>query len=485
MGLAWISTIYLFALLLALIVGASWDEGNDQQVGLGDVIFGPVLFAAIISVWLQLQQWLGVGQDGTLDIWVATGSSSRPSANLGQPNHLATLLLWGIVSVWWWKWKKKLLESSVWIISFFLSFGIALTQSRTGVLSFICLVAALCFWSPLHRLWGGGAVAKRYAAGLAIFYFGSFALIKAISSSLMLLDGPTSIERLSREVRPIVWKMLLEAAFTKPWLGFGWNTVIPAQLLEAEKYPSLYTAFHQAHNFFIDLIVWLGIPLGVFIGGVIAFWMLRVFWKIDSEPYALKFLLLLIIGVHSMLEYPLHYAYFLVPTALMAGAIDSGVAGANRIRKIRVKKEIVIVALLGGFFVFWITVRDYLRAEAAFTSLQFEDAGIRARGATKAPDLLALNQLREIFDFRTMEPRENMSDAEVLHARKILEIYPSPRNFMTLAAIYGLNKRPDEAVSILKKMCKFVSKEQCGAAKNNWIRLQARNSSVKNIEWPN
>jgi len=192
MGLAWISTIYLFALLLALIVGASWDEGNDQKMGLGDVIFGAVLLAAIISVWLQLQQWLGVGQDGTLDIWVATGSSSRPSANLGQPNHLATLLLWGVVSVWWWKWKKKLSESSVWVISFFLSFGIALTQSRTGTLSFICLVTALCFWNPLHRLWGGGAVAKRYATGLAIFYFGSFALIKVISSSLMLLDGPTS-----------------------------------------------------------------------------------------------------------------------------------------------------------------------------------------------------------------------------------------------------------------------------------------------------
>ena len=63
-GNAWISSAYLLGLLLAMLIGARWELSSPGQ--LGDGLFLAIGIAAILSVSLQLQQWLQLDR---LELW--------------------------------------------------------------------------------------------------------------------------------------------------------------------------------------------------------------------------------------------------------------------------------------------------------------------------------------------------------------------------------------------------------------------------------
>src|SRR5690606_31370645 len=92
-------------------------------------IFLAFLIASIISVWLQLRQWLLL--DGS--IWVADlPPNGRPFANIAQPNLLSTLLIIGLLSILYLYENKRIQNFTAGLSTLFLLFGIALTFSRTA-----------------------------------------------------------------------------------------------------------------------------------------------------------------------------------------------------------------------------------------------------------------------------------------------------------------------------------------------------------------
>ena len=66
-GQAWMSTVFLLGLLLALLIGQRWDRACPDQ--LIDGLLLAICIASVASVSLQLQTWLGVIDTGVLDIW--------------------------------------------------------------------------------------------------------------------------------------------------------------------------------------------------------------------------------------------------------------------------------------------------------------------------------------------------------------------------------------------------------------------------------
>jgi hypothetical protein len=98
-GQAWISTAYLLGLLLALLTGQRWERAGPDQLAGG--LFWAIGLASVVSVNLQLQTWLGLIDTGIFDLWSMGLTGPRPYANMGQPNQLATLLLWGLLAGAW------------------------------------------------------------------------------------------------------------------------------------------------------------------------------------------------------------------------------------------------------------------------------------------------------------------------------------------------------------------------------------------------
>ncbi|MDM0039456.1 Wzy polymerase domain-containing protein [Variovorax sp. J22G21] len=478
-GQAWIASAYLLGLFLALLVGQQWH--GWRQVCMGDILFLAIGIASVVSVGLQLQQWLGLTRDGSLDVWVSSVDGVRPYANMGQPNQLATLLLWGMLAGGWGAWRGHIGRGAALLLAAFLILGLALTQSRSGAIGLVAIVLAVWWWRPL---WANGRT-HLYASGLTALY-GVVLLALTPLSQLLMLEAPVSMtDRLTGELRPKLWRMLVDAAWQRPFSGYGWNEVIPAQLNVADHHPAMGYPFSQSHNLFLDFVLWAGLPVGLLLTACVLAWLLTVARRVRRAPEAVYFLFVMVVGIHAMLEFPLHYAYCLLPVGLVMGALNAelGIWRINH-NPHRGGRWFLLGVWCLGAVLLGVVVRDYFRAEAAYAALQIENAGIKNSRPVQPPDVLILTQLREAQRFMKFDPAVRVSPAELQWARDVTQIAPSSRNFMALAVLLGLNRQTEEAQSWLVKMCRVVPRDQCASAPAKWAHAQKLHPSLAPVAWP-
>ena len=474
-GTAWISTIYLIGFLLALLIGARWESASPGQ--LADGLFLAIGIAALVSVGLQLHQWLALD---LLDIWSMGRSYGRPFANLGQPNNLGTLLLWGVLAAGWGLVRQRIGGWTALFMTAYLLFGLALTQSRTAWMAVVLLIAACWAW---RRLWSN----PRWpwvVTGLGLYFAICVLSLGKLNQifGLTLLADMADVLRLSGEQRPVVWALFIDAALQRPWVGYGWNQVVLAQLAAAIDHPALNIVFSHSHNLFLDLILWCGIPIGLFVSFYLARWFLHGLRAVRSAEDALLMLFLLVVGNHAMLELPLHYAYFLLPTCLVMGALNERL---NVQPMIALGRWSVVIVWLLAVALLALLIRDYARVETSYKELRFEWANIITEIRAGPPDILLLTQWREFIRLARFEPTSGMSAEDLNWLRKITSTYPSTGNFHKVAAALAMNQQPQEATLWLKRMCKIVSETQCAAVKTAWASQSMNNPAMSAVPWPN
>lgn len=483
-GQAWIAFAFLWGFMLAFFAGQRWQ--GWRPMWLGDFLFLAIGVAAALSVCLQFQQWVGTGQDQTLDVWAATSTGNgRPSANLGQANQLATLLLWGLLACAWGWWRGHVRGAMAVVAASILLFGLTLTQSRTGALGAFSLVLGAWCW---RAAWG--KMGKPFAlcvTGLAALYVVMVIGLSWIDLELLLKAPAAASQRLEGELRPRIWRMFWDAALQRPFGGYGWKDVVSAQLSVANQHPAVWHPFFQSHNLFLDFVLWLGIPLGLLLAVSLLVWLVVAARRINRPQQFIYFMMLMAVGIHAMLELPLHYAYFLLPTGIAVGALsaDLGIWKIGRISAPKGKFLLLSASLLGGA-VLAVLVRDYLKVEEGFVSIQLERAGIVGARSPKLPDVWMLTQLREAQRFMKLEPLEGEAlEAQSRWAEDMVQIVPSPRGFMNVAILKGLAGHAADAQFWLIKMCKVVPREQCALGPERWLRAQQAYPRLLTIAWPN
>ncbi|MDP1657973.1 MAG: Wzy polymerase domain-containing protein [Methylotenera sp.] len=114
------------------------------------------------------------------------------------------------------------------------------------------------------------------------------------------------------------WRMFLQS----PWLGIGagqtaWQSFL---LLNTSGTAGSVGVFEHAHNLLLHLLTEMGIaaPLLVIVG--IVAWIRGIQWREFTLETWWMLGLLVVIGLHSMLDNPLWYAYFLGIAAFLLGA---------------------------------------------------------------------------------------------------------------------------------------------------------------------
>lgn len=475
-GQAWITTTYLLGLLLAIHLGQLWERVSSEQ--LADGLFAAVGVAAVVSVNLQLRVWLGLTDTGLFDIWSMGLVGDRPYGNLGQPNQLATLLMWGLIACAWGVSKKKIGAGCALLVAGFLLLGIALTQSRTAWLGLTFLTAAVWVW---RRFWHTTSVCWGVTGLYALFWVWSFVL-KWLTAVLLLAPEGGRMRPLMDESRLKAWKLFLHAALERPWFGYGWSEVGQAQLAVASEFPSLHLTFGHSHNIFIDLVLWVGIPLGVAISFILIGWFARVVRSVSNDKDALLLMFLGVVGIHALLELPLHYAYFLLPVGLVVGVLNSRVNSHAVIwrtpRWTLAAIWLIATALLLG------VIRDYLRVESSFQTVRFELARIGNLPPGQPPDVVLLTQLREQIRFMRYEPKAGMSDEDLLWIREVANSYPGSGAFYKTARALALNNLPKDARVMLSKVCKISSDEECDLIRRVWEQDAQGNESIAVVPWP-
>ena len=472
-GDAWIASAYLFGFALALLIGARFQQLAPGQ--LIDLLFFSIGAAALLSTGLILYQYLSLSGLGLLALYLPVGY--RPFANLGQPNQVATLIVWGLLAIWWAYLSGRMRGWISALVAAFLIVGIVATQSRTAWLEIALIgIGAMLYRRPLAT--------RGYAATLVVL--GTFFVLLvlawgAINHALHFDSGRTLSEEMSPGLRPAAWNLFLNSIFLHPWAGWGWNQLSVAQSAVALDHPSLHYSFQSAHNLLLDLMVQNGILLGTLMTGALVLWVAVKAMRIKTAEGCLMLFAVGVLLTHSLLEFPQNYAYFLFPVGLLMGALDE----MYTLRRKLTLGRWPAVGLLcfGAALTTWIAV-EYNLAERSLERVRFERNRVGPSRDSKAPQLVMLTQLREFLWFLRLKPGAEVSFEQLNIMRAVVERFPSDGNQLVYAISAAQNGRADTARDALARMCLMVPQSRCDAALDTWRQIASTSSTLSAVQVP-
>jgi O-antigen ligase len=306
---AWLVSGAILSGLLILQSARAWPQS--------------LLLAALLSLGMAWLQY--VGPAAYFSPWIADAAPGEMLANLRQRNQLASLLALGWLSLFALSaGRSDLKRLRQWLLlaclfAAMLGLGNALSGSRTGLLQWLA-VLGLAFW---WRRSGGQAWRWLMFAGALGYVLGV-----TIAPLLAELLGHGNAGLLSRASdsnafsRVVLWSNVLELIAREPLLGHGWRSLAYAHYSTDFSGARFMEMLDNAHNLPLHLAVELGLPVALAFCGLVG-WLI---WK--NKPWAesrpdrqLAWGVLLVIGIHSMLEYPLWYGPFFMTAVICVGIL--------------------------------------------------------------------------------------------------------------------------------------------------------------------
>lgn len=323
------------------------------------VLASSIAAGAFVSALIAIVQAHGL--PGTPRSWMIPLFDGRAYGNLGQANHLADYLALGLASLGLLGATGRLPAIAQVIAGSAMLYGLSLTGSRSSwVYLTVLLVGAV---AGTRRL---DARLRRRLTTAAAVAVGLFVAIQLILASGVMSLAPTAVTTAQRlpvrapggEERWTIWAGAWRIFLESPWAGGGYGS-FAARFFDVAPdldppLPSI--AAHHAHNMFLQVGAELGIPgLSLLLAGGILWW-LGTRRTAPSPERLWLWAVLAVIAIHSLLEYPLWYAYFLGMASVALGASD----GARlQFARVRVVAFGAVAALALGWFACVTVMSDY------------------------------------------------------------------------------------------------------------------------------
>lgn len=470
-GVAWINMAYLLGLLVALLAGSAWERVSRLQCA--DLLFIAVVVGAVLSVALQIHQWLKLEAVGP---WILRSNGSRHYANMVQPNQLASLLLLGVLGCAWLNRRSWMHGYVAIFLVMCLLFGVALTESRTGWINAVLIGSVFVAWRRLPGMGGLSTV----GIGLIIFYAACVLALPALNALHSTSGMPGELRSMSDNTRVKLWTMLIEAISLHPWFGFGWGQVGQAQFLMSTEQMLDGATLQNAHNLLLDLVLWMGIPLGLIVTGLLGWWACLAVRRVNNVFQVLMLLFPAVLTIHAMLEYPLQYAYFLLPAGLMLGALNSSLGFRVLLQT---PKWTGALGVLMAAVVLVVTIRDYMRVETSFYGLRFEHRKIQTSIPATPPDVLVLTQWADYIAFARIDPAQVHESKDIFWASNLVTTMPSALGMYKLSAMLAFANKPVEAQRWQQILCKVNNPALCKIMHNTWIEESKKFPEMAAVSW--
>lgn len=459
-GDALMAALYLTGFALAVVVGSSVTD----EARVVDAFCIAFVSAGLASAAIAVLQWLRVDLPDWVPM-VSVSRGARPGANVAQPNQLATLLvLTGIFAA-------VLLErarlSAFWlaVVLGLLLPALAITQSRAGQLELAGVVVGLWWLRGRAEL----RLQRRALVVLVVVFAALTLALPWFSDQLLLSARDVAEAGVSVDRRLLHWAAVADAVGRRPLTGYGWNQVAVAMSAVAAERPASQETIEHSHNLLLDLLAWNGIPLGMLVIAGLAWWFWRRLRRARDGTSALLLAGIGAVLLHAMVEFPLDYAYVLLPVGLMVGLLERD----ERPMLASARWPVAAVAAAALVVFAWISA-EYVEVEANTRQLRFESARIGSvPGDSEAPDIVLLTQLREYLRFARTEARPGMSAEQLDWMRRVAERYSYPPVLFRYALASALNGRGAVAHRVLDQLCRTQAKRVCAEARGNWERTAA------------
>ncbi|MEI6762168.1 MAG: Wzy polymerase domain-containing protein [Betaproteobacteria bacterium] len=291
----------LSLLALGVLLLVPWRA--DGPTAMARVLAASWLVAALLSTVLALIQFAGAASQWAP--WVNQAPPGIVYGNLRQRNHFASLISLGLVALIWLaarRGKPAAAPSWAWVLAAaWLGLGNGLSSSRTGLLELVLLLGLFGLMWRRSQAPGLPRLLLAAAAGYAL-------AVLVLQSGLLtrLQTEPAACGS-----RLALWPNVLYLIGQQPLTGWGWGGLIYAQFITL--FPGLRFCglMDNAHNLPLQLAVEFGVPAATLVCGY-------VLWKVVlARPWAEQdrqrqwaWAGLAVIGLHSLLEYPLSYGPF-------------------------------------------------------------------------------------------------------------------------------------------------------------------------------
>jgi O-antigen ligase len=360
-----LSALGLLAAAALLLHSGAAARGDADATRLFAIFCWAWLLAGVLNLAIGLVQVFAPGwPDGN---WLARSSiAGRAVGNLRQPNHLSSLLLWSAIAGLVLLELRRIARAAGVALVVAMIFGVVLTASRTGLVS----VGVLALWGLIDRRLHKSTRALLLAAPL-VYALGWWLMARWAELGQHTFGGAARLAETDVSgSRFGIWSNTLALIEGHPWGGVGFGEFNLAWTLTP--FPGRPTAFFDhTHNLPLQLAVELGLPLAALILALLGWGLLRVARRAGqaegdagtSGRAALMFVLM--IGLHSLLEYPLWYAYFLLPAAW---AFGYGLGTAQPSAPARGGPPLQLPAAAGLTLLAAVSVWDYGRVTAIFTA---------------------------------------------------------------------------------------------------------------------
>jgi O-antigen ligase len=441
----------------------------------GQVARSGWVVAAAVTATIGLLQFFGAAYD--LAPWVNTTRVGEAFGNLRQKNQFASLMSIGLLALLCaaGEGAGATRARSLGVVA--LAVASAASASRTGLLQLLLIVAAVAVWPSQRK-----TTRLRLAAlALGVYAAAAWALplaLKAVAG----VEANSIADRLTTELgcssRTVLWSNVLDLIAQKPWFGWGWGE------LDYAHYAYLYTGerfcdiLDNAHNLPLHLAVELGVPFAMAVCGAIAWlvWRGRP-WREADPTRQLAWGVLAVIGVHSLVEYPLWYGPFQMALGLCiwmlwtrrppkAAADADFKPNTTKVPVIRSLLAIIIIAFVG--YAGW----DYHRISQLYLPPEQRAAPYRTDTLGEArQSWLFRNQVA--FAELTLTPltRDNAAPVNAM-ATQLLHYSPEPRVIEKAIESAVLLQRDDEALWHLARYRAAFPKEHAA-----WVAGNARGAA--------
>lgn len=347
--------LYLGAGLLLILIAAALPSSPSVSDG----IQRGLLIAAAFNALIGLGQYFGLALH--LQPWVFAGNAGEAFGNLRQPNQYVSLCWMGVALLLFGR--ATISQRTSLCLAVLLAVAAAASTSRTGLLQGLLVLALAVAWSgearPRRRVLGLTALAAYFCAAALLPL-----LLQAASGDLpaRTLWGRFGAGD-SCSSRAVLWSNVLHLIAQKPLLGWGWGELDYAHF--ATLYPGerFCDILDNAHNLPLHLAVELGVPMAVLILALTVGWMVRQRpWAEQDPQRQCAWSLLLLVLLHSMLEYPLWYGPFQLILGASIGWLRADVPTPSGHRAPMFPTAAATLLLVATAYASW----DYVRVSQAY-----------------------------------------------------------------------------------------------------------------------
>ena len=408
------------------------------------------LLAALISSALAVLQYLDMARE--LTPWVNQPRAGDAFANLRQRNQFASLTSIGLVAllglVATVQSISKRYLAMAWCALILLAAGLACSVSRTGAMQWLLVVALVLVWAWKDRK-HAHPVLLQFAIVAPLLVVLWSLVLPWIALQLNGVMGASLLLRVSGQTqdyaacggRRVLWSNALQMLAQHPWQGWGLGETDFAHYSTDYQSERFCDLLDNAHNFPLHLALEFGLPFALASCLFAVHWVFkRVNLRNLTNPQRIAFTLLLVLGLHSMLEYPLWYGPFQMTLGLALGLWSASARSnananpsqttrqaetepSNSVRQQLLPMLISCVLFLACLYAAW----DYNRVAQIYRQPDKRDAAYRDNPMQAASQSWLFKNQVDFARLMTQSITQENAQATFDLSMRVLHYSPEPR----------------------------------------------------------